>query len=209
VSLSCGEKVDDDAVSVKALLRDVVLCEWNGSCRKPPKPSGLSFKLSWLCALRSSGDASGESGDVPLGVCDEEAAAEMPSASSGASELFRDRAPIKLLFSLNFSSQVVLNTCWFSGLVVVAEKARAWSRMASSVSFLPFFSCQASLERNITICTCCAPGSSPKQQAYVRCRASVLSHASLAICSRRPAVSTSPSDAELSIQCCNIISTTN
>lgn len=81
----------------------------------------------------------GDTGDASPGVCEEEAAADAPS-SSVASEALRDRAPIKLFFSLNFSIQLALNATWLSGLVVVAAKARALSRMRSSESGFPFFS---------------------------------------------------------------------
>lgn len=64
----------------------------------------------------------------------------MPSASSGASEVFRDRAPIKLCFSLNFSIQLELRVTLFSGPDVVAAKARAFSRINSSLRACPFFS---------------------------------------------------------------------
>ncbi len=47
----------------------------------------------------------------------------MASASSGASELFRDRAPSKLFFCLNFSIQLLFHSCWFSGVVVVEANA--------------------------------------------------------------------------------------
>ena len=83
----------------------------------------------------------GEMGEVPLGVCDEEAAAEILSASSGARDPFRDRAPSRLFLSLNFSIQLELNGFWVSGVVVVAAKARALSRIRSSVSGKPRFSC--------------------------------------------------------------------
>ena len=84
----------------------------------------------------------GDTGDVPLrlGVCDAEAVAEMISASSGANDPFRDRAPSRLFFSLNFSIQLLLNTWWFSGVVVVDANARAFSRITSSVSGPPFLS---------------------------------------------------------------------
>lgn len=52
----------------------------------------------------------GDTGEVPLGVCEDEAPVEMPSTSSGTSDPFRDRAPIKLFFNLNFSIQLELNT---------------------------------------------------------------------------------------------------
>lgn len=52
----------------------------------------------------------GETGEVPFGVCDEEAVMDEFSASSGAREPFRDRAPIRLFFSLNFSIQLELST---------------------------------------------------------------------------------------------------
>lgn len=52
----------------------------------------------------------GETGEVPLGVCDEEAPVENPSTSSGANELLRDRAPMRLFLSLNFSIQLELST---------------------------------------------------------------------------------------------------
>lgn len=81
----------------------------------------------------------GETGEASPGVCEEEAAADAPS-SSVASEAFRDRAPIRLFFSLNFSIQLALNATWLSGLVVVAENARALSRIKSSESGFPFFS---------------------------------------------------------------------
>jgi hypothetical protein len=61
----------------------------------------------------------------------------MFSASSGARELFRDLAPIRLFFSLNFSSQLALKTWWFSGVVVVEAKALAFSRMMSSDNGCP------------------------------------------------------------------------
>ena len=87
----------------------------------------------------------GDTGEVPLGVCEEDAAAERPASrsSEGASELFRDRAPMRLFLSLNFSIQLELSTVWFSGVVVVAEKARAFSRINSFVNGSPFFSCVA------------------------------------------------------------------
>ena len=85
----------------------------------------------------------GETGEVPLGVCDEDAAVEMPSMSSGANELFRDRAPMRLFLSLNFSIQLELRTVWFSGVVVVAANARAFSRIKSFVRGRPLFSCVA------------------------------------------------------------------
>lgn len=78
---------------------------------------------------------------MPLGVCDDEATADRFSASSGAKDGFRDRAPRRLFFSLNFSIQLEVRVCWFSGVVVVAEKARALSRITSSVRGMPFFSC--------------------------------------------------------------------
>lgn len=83
----------------------------------------------------------GETGEVSPGVCEEEAAADALS-SSAARETLRDRAPIKLFLSLNFSIQLELSATWLSALVVVAEKARAFSRMRSSDSGLPFFSCR-------------------------------------------------------------------
>lgn len=104
-------------MSVKALCREVLLCEWNGPMpllAKSGTLSGLSFfKLSWLFTVRNaSADGepipSGETGDVPLGVCSAEAAPEMLSASSGASEPFRDRASRRLCFNLNFSIQLEL-----------------------------------------------------------------------------------------------------
>lgn len=66
---------------------------------------------------------------------------ETSSASSGASELFLERAPIKLFFNLNFSSQLVLKVVWVSGLLEVAENACAVWRIKSSDRGTPFFSC--------------------------------------------------------------------
>lgn len=62
------------------------------------------------------------------------------SESSGASEDRRDRAPMRLFFSLNFSSHMELVATLFSGVAVVAENARALSRMRSSVNGKPFLS---------------------------------------------------------------------
>lgn len=58
-------------------------------------------------------------------MCEEEDTAAPKSASSGASDALRDRAPIKLFLSLNFSIQLELSVTWLSGLVVVAANARA------------------------------------------------------------------------------------
>jgi len=65
----------------------------------------------------------GEVGDTLLGECDVDAVTEVSSASSWTSELFLDLAPIKLCFSLNFSSQLAVSPAWVSGLFEVAEKA--------------------------------------------------------------------------------------
>ena len=86
----------------------------------------------------------GDVGDVLLGVCDEDAAAEVLS-SSGARLPFLDLAPMRLFFNLNFSIQLELRVEWLSGLVVVAENARALSRIISSLSGRPLRSCDALL----------------------------------------------------------------
>lgn len=83
----------------------------------------------------------GEVGEVPFGVCESDAAADMSSASSGASDPLRDLAPMRLFFSLNFSIQWELRAAWFSGLAEVVENARAFSRIRSSVNGRPFRSC--------------------------------------------------------------------
>ena len=111
-----GEK-DDGAVSVNALFNEFVLVEWNGPCRllKSKKLFGLSFvRLSWLgalCSFVGEGESAlrGETGEVPPPVCDVEAEADIASASSGAREPLRERAPIKLFFNLNFSIQLDVN----------------------------------------------------------------------------------------------------
>lgn len=80
-------------------------------------------------------------GELSPGDCEFDAIAEADSSSS-ASDAFLDRAPIRLFFSLNFSSQFELSVT--SGdvvVVVVVENARACRRISSSVSGLPFFSC--------------------------------------------------------------------
>lgn len=132
-----GEK-EEGAVSVNALFSDVVLCEWNGCRLKNSKLlSGLSFlRLSWLFALCRS---TGEVVSVAIGDTGELIVASI-SASSGASELLRERAPMRLFLSLNFSSHVELVATLLSGVVVVAAKALALLRMRSSVSGRPFFS---------------------------------------------------------------------
>lgn len=60
-------------------------------------------------------------GEALFGVCEFDAVNEASSASSGASDPFLDRAPIRLCFSLNFSSQLVLRDDRASG--EVAENA--------------------------------------------------------------------------------------
>ena len=106
-----GEK-EEGAAMVKALFRDVALWEWNG-----PREAVYSKWLSGLSCLgesclRALSKSRGEVGPNALG---EEGGlevwhVEMPSASSGAKEDLRDRAPVRLCFNLNFSSQIGLNT---------------------------------------------------------------------------------------------------
>jgi hypothetical protein len=82
-----------------------------------------SFRASPMSSADGGLDACWDVGDPLLGECDVDAVREVSSASSWAREPFLDLAPIKLFFSLNFSSQLVLSPAWASGLFEVAEKA--------------------------------------------------------------------------------------
>jgi hypothetical protein len=89
------------------------------------------------------GDANpvGEVGESTAGDCTAEASAESIvkrvglSESLFANELFRDFAPIRLFFSLNFSNQLWVRTFSLpSGLPQVLAKNRAFSLIISSLS---------------------------------------------------------------------------
>jgi hypothetical protein len=104
---------DDGAVSVKTLDNDVLLCEWNGRrWLEKSYVSGLSvlrfssLLLAFMVAV--AGDTPpGEVGEMAPGVCTFDGGFDVPSDSS-AMEPFRDLAPIRWFFCLNFSSQLVL-----------------------------------------------------------------------------------------------------
>lgn len=106
-------------------------------------------RLSSLRTLRNStgdGDPTpcGEDGDRSFGLWADDAMLEMFSASSGAKELLRDRAPIRLCLCLNFSSQFALSSRCVSGVCDVVANTRAFSRMRSSDNGRPLFSCKGS-----------------------------------------------------------------
>lgn len=79
----------------------------------------------------------GDVGEIAPGVCTFDGGFDVPSDSS-AIEPFRDLAPIKWFFCLNFSSQLLLFALrWLSELPTVEAKNRALSRIIESLRGSP------------------------------------------------------------------------